>query len=267
MTQPHAEVTSKTFNWLIQRPDGVGFALTSHDRPQAEGNVTFDPSMDLRPADMVIQEEMLGSRLDVGGGLSNAALTQDDLLSGRWKGANVELQSRDWVDKQSADVICRGQLGDVKGDQGKIAMAVDLLPPALRRSPCVQTSPECRAILGDQQCRVDMRTRRRRVVVASAEDQEIQSSGTSLERFALGRLRWVSGMNSGLEQTIISVDGSKLILQDIPFHTVEVNDKAILTEGCDGRRSTCSERFHNILNFRGEPDLPGSEILMRFPGA
>jgi hypothetical protein len=58
-----------------------------------------------------------------------------------------------------------------------------------------------------------------------------------------------------------------LLLHDTARQKAAIGDQAVLTEGCDGKRLTCSERFANILNFRGEPDLPGSEILLRFPGA
>jgi hypothetical protein len=39
-----------------------------------------------------------------------------------------------------------------------------------------------------------------------------------------------------------------------------------LTQGCDKRAATCAERFANIANFRGEPHLPGFDLLTRFPG-
>jgi uncharacterized phage protein (TIGR02218 family) len=40
-----------------------------------------------------------------------------------------------------------------------------------------------------------------------------------------------------------------------------------LTEGCDKRFETCRVRFANSVNFRGEPHLPGNDLLTRYPGA
>ncbi len=46
-----------------------------------------------------------------------------------------------------------------------------------------------------------------------------------------------------------------------------VGDKRIaLTEGCDKRFATCRTRFANSENFRGEPHLPGNDLLTRYPG-
>ena len=39
-----------------------------------------------------------------------------------------------------------------------------------------------------------------------------------------------------------------------------------LTEGCDKRFATCRTRFANSANFRGEPHLPGNDLLTRYPG-
>jgi hypothetical protein len=40
-----------------------------------------------------------------------------------------------------------------------------------------------------------------------------------------------------------------------------------LVEGCDKSLATCATRFANMVNFRGEPYLPGIDLLTRYPGA
>ena len=42
-------------------------------------------------------------------------------------------------------------------------------------------------------------------------------------------------------------------------------DHPAFGEGCDKRASTCSERFDNLLNFRGFPDIPGEDFLTLYP--
>jgi len=55
-------------------------------------------------------------------------------------------------------------------------------------------------------------------------------------------------------------------LADAPAFAVEAGALALLTEGCDRRMETCSARFGNAVNFRGEPYLPGNDLLTRYPG-
>ncbi|HKR91916.1 phage BR0599 family protein, partial [Novosphingobium sp.] len=35
---------------------------------------------------------------------------------------------------------------------------------------------------------------------------------------------------------------------------------------CDHTLNTCAARFSNAANFRGEPFLPGNDLLVRYPG-
>jgi uncharacterized phage protein (TIGR02218 family) len=48
----------------------------------------------------------------------------------------------------------------------------------------------------------------------------------------------------------------------MPFE-VQVGDKLSIYAGCDKRRETCFTKFNNVINFRGEPDLPGLDAIKR----
>ncbi len=77
----------------------------------------------------------------------------------------------------------------------------------------------------------------------------------------------MTGANAGLTQAILDNDGAGLTLADPPGFAVAGGTLALLTEGCDRQAATCSARFGNIANFRGEPFLPGMDLLTRYPGA
>jgi uncharacterized phage protein (TIGR02218 family) len=42
-------------------------------------------------------------------------------------------------------------------------------------------------------------------------------------------------------------------------------DRVRLEPGCDKRLETCREKFDNLLNFRGFPDIPGEDWLVSYP--
>jgi uncharacterized phage protein (TIGR02218 family) len=201
MSQSPAEVTSLAYHWIVQRPNGAGFAATSHDQGQQIGSTTFEPNMDLRPAELTLTDEMFGSSLELEGGLSSRALAVADLRAERWSGASVQLLAGDWQKQVEPIPICEGELGRVSLNDGRAAMAVDLLPAAVRNQPCVQTSPECRAILGDRQCRVDMRSRRKRVQVTDAVANGVTVDLEDAQEFVMGRLRWTTGVNCGFSRS------------------------------------------------------------------
>lgn len=267
MSQTIKEVSTLAYHWVVQRPDGAGFATTSHDKVQRQSDLTLEPGAEINPGELVISDDLFGSSLTIGGGLSSTAITSDDLASGRWSGSLVRLLAGHWDQASVPSLQAEGTLGEFKVEDDRITAEVDLLPLAAYRTICPQTSPECRASLGDRHCGVNMRTRRRRIVVDAVEDDSIIVAPGDYADFRMGRLRWCSGLGCGIEQMIIDVDGARLRLLGGAGERIASGDRAIITEGCDGRRVTCSERFGNILNFRGEPSLPGSDIMMRFPGA
>jgi len=65
---------------------------------------------------------------------------------------------------------------------------------------------------------------------------------------------------------VIGVDSPTISVRDIPRAIVEEGGRVELREGCDKRFETCRDRFSNAINFRGEPHLPGNDLLTRYPG-
>jgi uncharacterized phage protein (TIGR02218 family) len=63
------------------------------------------------------------------------------------------------------------------------------------------------------------------------------------------------------------VDGSQVSIRDRPRAAVVAGTVVEIREGCDKRFETCVARFDNAVNFRGEPHLPGTDLLTRYPGA
>jgi len=132
---------------------------------------------------------------------------------------------------------------------------------------CPATSAECRAQFGDKQCRVDLAARTMAVTVSASAGGSLTLETAVDDRFVFGRLRYMSGANCGLSTIVLAVDGATIQVRDLPRGTVEIGCRVELREGCDKRFATCVERFGNAVNFRGEPHLPGNDLLTRYPGA
>lgn len=95
--------------------------------------------------------------------------------------------------------------------------------------------------------------------------------------FDFGALVWESGLNAGHSSQVKSatVPAFELLLQT-PF-AINPGDAFRVSAGCDKTRATCRDRFRiagsrdfalgNVVNFRGEPDLPGRDVIFRTPDA
>jgi uncharacterized phage protein (TIGR02218 family) len=264
------DLTTIALCWRLERLDGIALGFTSHDRDLWIGGLAYRAAPGMLPSAISLSDGFDPAGLDIEGALTGDSIRADDLRAGRWDGAALRIFMTDWeAPGEEVLPIARGMLGEVsmKGD----AFEAELRgPAALLDAPAVeQTSPECRAQLGDRRCRVDMagRTRITRIASIESEDMVTIAEAPAGDALGYGRLRWIGGANSGIESAIRSADGAALILREPPPFAPAVGDLVEAREGCDKRLATCAGRFANALNFRGEPHLPGMDLLTRYPGA
>ncbi len=261
-------LTTLSFCWRIERSDGVAIGLTSHDRDLTIGGLLYRAAAGMKPSVIRSGIGLEGDDSDVAGALTSDAISEVDLAAGRWDGAALEVRLTEWEAPGALWLLlANGEIGAVSrtGD----AFTAELIGAAAMLGAPVapSTSPDCRATLGDQACRVDMAGRRRVVMVDSVQDARVEVQGLAAGAYAFGTLRWLNGENSGFVQSVLNNDPQGVDLADLPAFPVLPGTLALLTEGCDRQLGTCAERFGNAVNFRGEPYLPGMDLLTRYPGA
>lgn len=263
------ELLTLAFCWRLERRDGVAIGLTSHDRDLTVGTFPYRTAPGMVPSAIAAGSGLDPAGVEIAGAIDAGAIHADDLIAGRWDGAALWLHLTQWEAPGALWLeLARGTLGAV-AQQGE-RFAAELRGPAavLERACVPATSAGCRAALGDMRCRVDLRARTHRAQVAGVEDAVVTLSGGAVpDGLAQGRLRWISGANAGLTSGIVGQDRAALILADAPPFAVEVGTRVEVQEGCDRRIVTCAMRFANAANFRGEPLLPGNDLLTRYPGA
>lgn len=260
------ELTTLAFCWRLDRRDGVTLGFTSHDRDLMLGGLLYRASPGMVPSAIEKSSGFDADSVDLSGLLASDAITKDDLIAGRWDGARLRLSAVDWTDPDTGPVLLvSGSLGSVQVEGEQFQVELRGASAALDAPVVEMTSPDCRAALGDKRCRVDMAGRRWLVVATAASDALI-SVGQPLVpgHFSYGTLRWFDGANAGLSSMILDNSASSLTLAEAPAFSVQPGDRAEVTEGCDRRFETCVNRFANSLNFRGEPHLPGNDLLTRY---
>ena len=264
------DLTTIALCWRLDRRDGISLGFTGHDRDLVVGGLTYRAAPGMLPSAISLSDGFDVATLDVSGALTSAAIRDEDLATGRWDGARVRLFAVDWeAPEDGALALARGEIGDV-GIAGGGFTAELRGPTALLERPAVErTSPECRAALGDRRCRIDLAGRTRIVALASGAGAELVMSEAepSANAYGYGRLRWIGGANGGLTSAILASAGTGVTLREAPPYAAEAGVLVELREGCDRRFETCTARFANAANFRGEPHLPGNDLLTRYPGA
>ncbi|MGT2514420.1 DUF2163 domain-containing protein [Sphingomonas panni] len=256
-------VSTLTLCWRIERRDGVTIGLTAHDRDLEVEGLTYRAAPGMTPSAIVRDDTLDAPAMTVEGALSHAAIAERDLRAGRYDGARVAVFAVDWERPGVPVPVAGGRIGTVETGRGRFA--AELLGGEVRlEAPVVEaTSPGCRATLGDRRCRVAMRGRRKVVRVAGQEGERVVLAAGA--GFARGRLRWIGGANGGLSAFIVAADAGSVTLETPPRFE-GAGALVELSEGCDGTLATCRDRFGNVANFRGEPHLPGIDLLTRYPG-
>jgi uncharacterized phage protein (TIGR02218 family) len=259
-------LTTLAFLWRLERGDGIALGFTSHDRDLVRDGITYRSAPGLVPSAIERTDGLEVSSVSLSGALTSDALTEADFRAGRWDGAMLWVHAVDWANADAPPVmLARGELGAVSTQDG--AFTVDLRGPTavLDRPVVEETSPECRAALGDARCRVDLSGRRFRTTVMSAHDAVATLASPIIPGdFEFGKLRWIDGANAGLDTVIISNSATTVTVREMPAFAIDSPVAVELTEGCDRRFATCCARFGNAVNFRGEPHLPGNDILTRY---
>jgi uncharacterized phage protein (TIGR02218 family) len=261
-------LTSLAFCWRIERSDGAGLALTSGHRDIAVSDIVYRSAPGVTPGSISRSLGLEPDSGEVAGALAADSLSEDDLSQGRWNGASVRLLALDWAASDAEPVpLLGGELGEVSIDGDGFSAELRGAASRLAKAPCPSTSPECRAVFGDKKCRVDLAGRTIRAKVVSATDNVLELDQAVDATFLFGRLRYLSGENCGIATALLGASGTEVSLRDRPRAVVSPGTVIELREGCDKRFETCVSRFANAVNFRGEPHLPGTDLLTRYPGA
>ena len=174
--------------WRLERRDGVALGFTTHDRDLAIGGLVYRAAPGMLPSAI----SALGRvRRRYARRQGRADQRRDQRAPTSPPGAGTARAVRcSWSIGRRRTArrfaVARGELGEVsiKGD----AFEAELRgPTALLDAPVVeQTSPECRAALGDKRCRVDMagRTRLTRIAAVVADGRRRGRGGGA------GRCLW-----------------------------------------------------------------------------
>lgn len=269
-TMLSGELLTLAFCWRLERRDGVTIGLTSHDRDLVVGGLRYRAAPGIVPSAVTGEAGLDPGGMDITGALTSTAITQADLEAGRWDGAALWLMLTQW---EAPGVLwhelARGTLGEVTRTGARFSAELRAPLAQLDGPVAPATSPGCCAMLGDARCGVDLARHRVLARVTGVEDRRMSLAPATLVpgRFAFGQMRFLTGADTGARYDIADNGADHVLLSDDVRVEGVTGALVHLVEGCDKRIATCADRFANAVNFRGEPYLPGNDLLTRYPGA
>lgn len=254
--------------WRILRRDGVTLGFTTHDRDLWFDGVLHRASPGMVPSSIRRTSDFEPDSVEVRGALSHEAITAADLEAGRFDGARVRIGLVDWETCEST-LLHAGTIGTVSQEDESFSADLVSRKAELLRDPVPRTSPACRAAFCGPGCNLNPQHFTREVRLAALDPgANAASFDETLDPalFAGGVVRWVDGPQAGMAMAVMAGDGAAGLVLDVPVDpATPPGTPAIVREGCDHTLDTCAVRFANAVNFRGEPFLPGNDLLTRYP--
>lgn len=341
MAHIQQDVTTLCTCWKVVCTDETVFAFTDHSADILYEGDLYVTAIGYQRTAIATDSQFSPDNLDVHGMLSSDAITAEDLRSGRFDYAVVEIFAVNYEDLTMGKIRLRkGWFGETERTPTNLFRAeLRGIGQALSQKWGQSYTPSCRAAFGDERCGypaypkswkrnsaykvgnycsypaptsdihyiTDFQVTEtsgagvsgntspafnltagslttesgitwktlptfRRVGYVSALITNTRTQffaagvAASAGKFQEGVVHWLNGANHGKTTEIkdwISVTGLFELWLPQPYQ-INVGDRFIIVPGCDKRRSTCMT-YKNILNYRGEPDVPGIDMLTRYP--
>lgn len=124
---------------------------------------------------------------------------------------------------------------------------------------CFQSS--CLNVLGDAKCLIDLSTFAVTGSIVASPTPTENVFGTDLTPtagdYALGKIKFTSGANSGITSTIKTQDASGVFSLVVALPAAPApGDTFTAYPGCDLSMARCTGKFNNLIHFRGQPFIP-----------
>jgi len=263
--------------WSVTRRDGVAFGFTDHDRSLAFEGRVFQPQGGMTARALASSVGLSVNNTAALGVLSADAITERDILAGRYDGAVVVTWRVQWGDVRARQIQFRGTMGEITRGAGGFEAELHGLTDALNQPQGRSFLKSCSAVLGDGRCGFDVRDPAfslEHVLTADVDGQDLVLEGAGAFHegwFENGICTILSGAAAGLIGAIKSdvLDGETRVLTlwsqfSLPL---QAGDRIRVVAGCDKNAETCTAKFNNLLNFQGFPDIPGEDWLVSVPRA
>ena len=262
------EVTTLATCWRLERADGWVRGFTDHDRELVVDGLTYVASTGFLPSAIKTASDLSVDNLDVDGFLDDAALRAEDLIAGLFDGARIEVFIVNWADLGQGRLLLRkGYLGEIKRADQRFSAEIRGLSNRLQQTAGKLYSRLCRVDLGSSECGVALgsRTDTYAVTQVIAADTVRIVTARATGFFTFGKATFTTGANAGAVNEVLLHDGQTIRLFVPMPRPIVVGDQIVLVAGCDKTPETCNAKFANILNFRGEPHIPGNDKVFSYP--
>ncbi len=265
---------------LVSCSDGASYGFTDHDddlsydlTEAALGSISYSASLGMILSDVSLSAGLDTDNFEVKVPIDET-ITLAALLGGRFNRAIVWLFQINWDDlSQGKAAIFKGNVSEVRIESGLAVFQIRSIIDRFNQSIGRLITPYCDADFGDARCGVTPESITGTVTaVTDAMHFTVSFAGSFADdHFNQGTVQAGTGILAGTKPIEIWdwTSAGVITLFASLAEAPEIGDEFLITRGCSKLRKsddasipTCMS-YSNIVNFRGFPEVPGSDQVLK----
>jgi len=270
----HLATTTHTRAMMLRLDlkDGTSMGFTDHDQALSfdlgDGAIDYRPQTGILPSDIALTAGFSADNLDISGPIG-ADVTLAQVRGGQIDDAVARLFFVNWASLGSgAGKLLKGRvtLAAVEGDLFRFTVQGDTSRFGQRIGRTL--TPYCDADFGDARCAKAVAVVTATVTAVTGADlfTVLPASAFADDFYNFGTVTFTSGALSGIRPIEIFDSAASGVLRLWTFAPAPpaIGDTLDLRPGCNKTRTACMAHA-NIVNFRGFPEVPGTDQVLKYP--
>jgi uncharacterized phage protein (TIGR02218 family) len=257
---------------LLELRDGTSIGVTDHDKDISydlgAGTVTYQAGTGILASDVSLQAGLDADNYEVTGPLkSTGDFTLERVVGGRFNRARAKLFQVNWKDTSLGAIkLLAGNVSEARVEGGRFVFEIRSDADRYNQTIGRLIVNNCDADYGDARCGATPESVVGTVTaVTDAMGFTVSFAGSYADDFFNGGT--VEALTGGMAGTdpveIFDWTSAGVITMFMPLvEAPAIGDTFTIKRGCGKSRADCMAR-NNILNFRGFPEVPGSDQIFR----
>ena len=240
-------------------------ALTDFDQDLVIDNITYQSAPGLN-IDILKYNTTSGNSTKIETTIDGNTIKEEDILIGMYDFTKARIFLVNYADLDQGNLILfHGSIEKITLTNCKLIAELNSLSHLLSRNIGNFFSSSCRAQFCDTQCQLNkdsFTTSHCITKVINKQEFECITLINTKNYYTYGSVTFTTGKNSNLTLEIKQHNKSYIQFYNPLPHDMYINDKFSIIAGCDKNFNTCSYKFNNSKNFRGEPHIPELQFYM-----
>lgn len=197
-------------------------------------------------------------------------ISKQQILAGELDNAYIEVFLINACELSAGKIVINsGYINNIKLKDDLFIIETSGISKKLNKEIIQLYSPFCRAVFGDKKCKINQA----KYSFETQVEEVINFNQIKILPFTVqssnlinAEIKFLSGRNSSNTNKIKQVEKTMVFLQNNVQKVVHKGDKLLITPNCDKNFTTCCNIYNNAINFRGEPNIPGIDEILKTAG-